>query len=89
MTGFDFTGVFDVTNGEYTPFYMSFEIDPCGYSYTCDFRDTDQVSLALPTGVSYTSDIRRLPLIANNGSAGAYNLGVAAARFRGSRLRGI
>src|SRR5580658_7723751 len=27
-TGFNFTGVFDVTNGEYTPFYLSFEIDP-------------------------------------------------------------
>lgn len=56
VTGFNFTGVFDVTNGEYTPFYMSFEIDPCGYGLTCDFQDTDQVSLALPTGVSYTSD---------------------------------
>lgn len=55
-TGFDFTGVFDVTNGEYTPFYMSFEIDPCGYGLTCDFQDTAQVSLALPTGVSYTSN---------------------------------
>ena len=55
-TGFNFTGVFDVTNGEYTPFYMSFEIDPCGYGLTCDFQDTAQVSLALPTGVSYTSD---------------------------------
>ncbi len=55
-TGFDFTGVFDVTNGEYAPFYMSFAIDPCGYGLTCDFRDTDQVSFALPTGVSYTSD---------------------------------
>jgi hypothetical protein len=56
VTGFNFTGVFDVTNGEYTPFYMSFEIDPCGYGLTCDFQDTAQVSLALPTGVSYTSD---------------------------------
>ncbi len=55
-TGFDFTGVFDVTDGEYAPFYMSFAIDPCGYGLTCDFRDTDQVSFALPTGVSYTSD---------------------------------
>src|SRR5277367_1021375 len=44
------------TNGEYTPFYMSFEIAPCGYGLTCDFQDTAQVSLALPTGVSYTSD---------------------------------
>ena len=56
FTGFDFTGVFDVTNGEYAPFYMSFAIDPCGYGLTCDFQDTAQVSLALPTGVSYTSD---------------------------------
>jgi PEP-CTERM motif len=55
-TGFDFTGVFDVTNAEYTPFYMSFEIAPCGYGLTCDFQDTAQVSLALPTGVSYSSD---------------------------------
>jgi hypothetical protein len=56
VTGFNFTGVFDVTNGEYTPFYMSFAIDPCGYGLTCDFQDTDQLSLSLPTGVSYTSD---------------------------------
>jgi PEP-CTERM motif len=56
VTGFNFTGVFDVTDGEYTPFFMSFAIDPCGFGLTCDFQDTDQVSLALPTGVSYTSD---------------------------------
>jgi len=56
MTGFDFTGVLDVTNDSYTPFYMYYLIDPCGYGLICNFLDTAQVSLGLPTGVSYASD---------------------------------
>ena len=53
-SGFDFTGVFHVTDQERVPFSLGLYLD-CSYS-TCDFGNAGRIGLSTPDGVSYTSD---------------------------------
>jgi hypothetical protein len=54
-SGFQFQGTFTVTNGESLPLFFSQEMN-CGDGQICDFSDTGQMGLILPTGVSFTSN---------------------------------
>jgi hypothetical protein len=54
-TGVDFTGMFNVTNGQNVPLSMSLLID-CQLGAVCDFGNTSKFSLDLPSDVTFTSD---------------------------------
>jgi hypothetical protein len=55
-TGFDFSGVYAVTDGQYTPVSFSQALDNCGFGALCDFTNTARLSFTLPAGVRFTSD---------------------------------
>ena len=55
LTGFDFDGVIKVTNGQLDPFSMGLGLN-CYDNTVCDFSHTGQVTLTLPTDVTFTSD---------------------------------
>ncbi|MGA3019382.1 MAG: PEP-CTERM sorting domain-containing protein [Bryobacteraceae bacterium] len=55
LTGFNFTGTLTVTNGEDVPVYFLQQL-ACNNGNICDFSNTAQMSLILPSDVSYTSD---------------------------------
>jgi PEP-CTERM motif len=54
QTGFDFTGTLTVTNGEVVPIQFLQQIE-CGNGTICDYSNTAQMSLVLPSDVTYTS----------------------------------
>jgi hypothetical protein len=54
MSGFNFTGTLTVTNGEIVPITFIQQMN-CDVGAVCDFSDTTQLSLTLPSDVSYTS----------------------------------
>lgn len=54
ITGFNFLGTFTVTNGQVLELFYSQNMD-CDNGATCDFSNTGQMSLNLPSGVSFTS----------------------------------
>jgi hypothetical protein len=53
-SGFNFTGTITVTNGEVVPITFIQDLG-CGFGAVCDFSDTTQISLSLPSDVTYTS----------------------------------
>ena len=53
-TGVNFTGTFTVTNGEQLN-YGFLQMLECNNGDTCDFANTSQIGLSLPSGVTYTS----------------------------------
>jgi hypothetical protein len=55
VTGFHFSGVLDVTNGESLPLTMSLTLG-CSSGETCDFSHTAALSFVLPSDVTFTSD---------------------------------
>jgi hypothetical protein len=55
ISGFQFQGTFSVTNGEALPLFFSQEMN-CNTGSVCDFQNTGQMGLILPTGVSFTSN---------------------------------
>jgi hypothetical protein len=55
ISGFLFQGTFTVTDGESLPLFYSQEMN-CNTGQICDFSNTGQMGLVLPTGVSFTSD---------------------------------
>ncbi len=89
ITGFNFLGSFTVTNGEVLE--MSFiQTMDCSDGATCDFSNTGQMSLNLPTGVSFTSTGGFLsqPVGASAPEPGSLllmGLGMAAIGFFGRR----
>ena len=54
LTGFNFTGTLTVTNGETVPITF-LESLTCNNSTTCDYSNTTQMSLNLPSGTTFTS----------------------------------
>lgn len=54
ITGFNFLGTFTVTNGEVLQMNLIQSMD-CDNGATCDFSNTGQASLILPSDVSFTS----------------------------------
>jgi hypothetical protein len=54
-TGFDFTGTFQVANGDTDPFLGTLDVDCLGGAL-CDFSNTASFSLSLPSDVTFTSD---------------------------------
>jgi len=54
QTGFNFTGTLTVTNGEVVPIQFIQQIE-CGNGTICDYSNTGQLSLVLPSDVTYTS----------------------------------
>jgi hypothetical protein len=90
-SGFQFQGTFTVTNGESLQlFYL--QTMNCNFGQVCDFSNTGQMGLVLPTGVSFTSD-SGLFLTQSEGSAvpepGSLllvGLGIAALGCFGRRL---
>jgi hypothetical protein len=54
QTGFNFTGTLTVTNGEVVPIAFLQQIQ-CGNGSICDYSNTGQLSLVLPSDVTYTS----------------------------------
>jgi hypothetical protein len=54
QTGFNFTGTLTVTNGEVVPIQFLQQIT-CDNGTICDYSNTAQMSLILPSDVSYTS----------------------------------
>jgi len=54
QTGFNFTGTLTVTNGEVVPIQFLQVVD-CGDGTICDYSNTAQMSLILPSDVTYTS----------------------------------
>jgi PEP-CTERM motif len=54
ITGFNFLGTFTVTNGEVLELFYTQFMD-CNSGATCDFSNTGQMSLNLPSDVSFTS----------------------------------
>jgi hypothetical protein len=54
QTGFDFTGTLTVSDGEVVPIQFLQQIE-CGDGTICDYSDTAQMSLILPSDVTYTS----------------------------------
>ncbi len=54
-SGFQFQGTFTVTNGESLQLFYTQEMN-CNTGQVCDFSNTGQMGLVLPTGVSFTSD---------------------------------
>jgi len=55
VTGFDFSGTLDITNGETLPLLMSLQLG-CNSGETCDFSHTAALSFVLPQDVTFTSD---------------------------------
>jgi hypothetical protein len=55
VTGFDFSGTLDVTNGESLPLLMSLQLG-CNLGESCDFSHTAALSFVLPQDVTFTSD---------------------------------
>ncbi len=54
VTGFDFTGLYTVTNGQPVTFREDFGLD-CSGGAACDFSHTSSFSLVLPSNTSFTS----------------------------------
>ncbi len=54
QTGFNFTGSLTVTNGEVVPISFLQQIE-CGNGTICDYSDTAQMSLTLPSDVTFSS----------------------------------
>ena len=54
IAGFGFQGTFTVTNGEVLQLFFTQNMD-CGTGATCDFSNTGQMSLNLPSDVTFTS----------------------------------
>jgi PEP-CTERM motif-containing protein len=54
ITGFNFLGTFTVTDGEVLEVFFTQSM-ACDNGATCDFSNTGQMSLNLPSGVSFTS----------------------------------
>jgi hypothetical protein len=55
VTGFHFSGVLDVTNGETLPLIMSLALS-CSSGEICDLSHTAALSFVLPSDVTFTSD---------------------------------
>jgi hypothetical protein len=55
ISGFQFQGTFTVTNGESVQLFFSQQMN-CNDGEICDFSNTGQMGLVLPTGTSFTSD---------------------------------
>ncbi len=55
VTGFDFSGTIDVTNGESLPLLMTLQLT-CTSGESCDFSHTAALSFVLPQDVTFTSD---------------------------------
>lgn len=53
-SGFDFTGILHVTDGERVKMFMGLYLD-CSYA-NCDFGNTARIGLSVPEGTTYTSD---------------------------------
>ena len=54
LTGFNFAGTLTVTNGEVVPITLSQQLN-CNNDEQCNFANTLQLSLTLPSDVTYTS----------------------------------
>ena len=54
VTGFDFVGLYTVTNGQTVGLRSDLSLD-CSAGATCDFSNTSRFSLVLPSNVSFTS----------------------------------
>jgi hypothetical protein len=54
QTGFNFTGTLTVTNGEVVPIQF-LQVVECADGTICDYSNTAQMSLILPSDVTYTS----------------------------------
>ena len=54
-SGFQFQGTFTVTNGESLQLFYSQNMN-CSFGQVCDFSNTGQMGLVLPTGTTFTSD---------------------------------
>jgi hypothetical protein len=54
LTGFNFVGTLTVTNGEVVPISFIQQLN-CNNGTVCDFSNTGQMSLILPSDVSYSS----------------------------------
>jgi hypothetical protein len=54
LTGFNFVGTLTVTNGEVVPISFIQQLN-CNNGAVCDFSNTGQLSLTLPSDVSYSS----------------------------------
>jgi hypothetical protein len=92
QTGFNFTGTLTVTNGEVVPIQFIQQI-ACNNGTICDYSNTAQMSLVLPSDVTYTSASGVFltqqggSSVPEPGSLLLMGLGIAAigcARFRGS-----
>jgi hypothetical protein len=55
LSGFNFLGTLTVTNGEVIPFLYIQQLN-CNNGAVCDFWNTGQMSLILPSDVTYTSN---------------------------------
>jgi hypothetical protein len=96
QTGFDFTGTFTVTNGEVVPIEFLQQV-ACNNGTICDYSNTAQMSLVLPSDVTYTSAsgvflTQTGSAVPEPGSMLLMGLGIVAvgcARFRRSRVRGL
>ena len=90
ITGFNFLGTFTVTNGEVLELFFTQSMD-CDNGATCDFSNTGQMSLNLPSDVSFTSTGGFLSQPAASASAPEpgslllMGLGIAAIGFFGRR----
>lgn len=54
VTGFDFVGLYTVTNGQTVNFGDDFSLD-CSSGALCDFSNTSRFSLTLPSNVNFSS----------------------------------
>jgi hypothetical protein len=54
INGFSFLGTFQVNDGQVLPVFFA-QAMSCSNSATCNFVNTGQMSLTLPTGVTYSS----------------------------------
>ena len=55
VTGFDFSGLLTVSDGQKAGFFENLSLD-CSNGAVCDFSNTSRFSLSLPSNVSFTSD---------------------------------
>jgi hypothetical protein len=55
LSGFNFLGTLTVTNGEVLPFLFIQQLN-CNNGAVCNFQNTGQMSLNLPSDVTYTSN---------------------------------
>jgi PEP-CTERM motif len=84
QTGFNFTGTLTVTNGEVVPIEFLQQLS-CSNGTICDYSNTAQMSLVLPSDVTYTSASGFLTQQAGSssvpepGSLSLVGLGIAAA----------